>query len=353
MAQWEAAVGGLLQGAVPAFLQQQARQDQLAQREIENQRRAEQDAQIQALRDFQMQQAQMQNVEADRGRQARAVALSGGLMGDTMRTPEERAAKYGMDVDPLQYLSPQEVYYQTPEQKQQQSLNLYEQQKIIDAQYAQPPAPKLQVVELDNPAGGGKAGKYLLDLNSGRKEFLGGKELKVPEGIDFKKERDLRKEFSSEADNFKKITNSYQTIQSIAKEPSAAGDIGLVFSIMKMFDPGSVVRESEFATAQNAAGVPDRLRAQYNRILSGERLTPEQRADFVGTADRIYQGQRSQFDALTAKYTELARQYHMDPERIVYDFGKAIKADAVKMPDMAAKPEGVDLVYNPETGEFE
>jgi len=39
-----------------------------------------------------------------------------------------------------------------------------------------------------------------------------------------------------------------------------------------MLDPGSVVRESEFATAQNAAGVPDQVRNMYNKVLSGTRL---------------------------------------------------------------------------------
>jgi len=34
---------------------------------------------------------------------------------------------------------------------------------------------------------------------------------------------------------------------------------------MKILDPGSVVREGEFATAQNSAGIPERIRAKYNR----------------------------------------------------------------------------------------
>jgi hypothetical protein len=37
-------------------------------------------------------------------------------------------------------------------------------------------------------------------------------------------------------------------------KPSAAGDLSLMFSYMKMLDPGSVVRETEQALATNAAG---------------------------------------------------------------------------------------------------
>lgn len=54
-----------------------------------------------------------------------------------------------------------------------------------------------------------------------------------------------------------------------------------------MLDPGSVVRESEFATAQNAASVPERVRSSFNRVLSGEKLSPKQRKDFVGRANSL------------------------------------------------------------------
>lgn len=55
-----------------------------------------------------------------------------------------------------------------------------------------------------------------------------------------------------------------------------------------MLDPTSVVRETEFANAENAAGIPERIRAQYNKALRGERLTESTRADFVDRAGKIY-----------------------------------------------------------------
>ena len=57
---------------------------------------------------------------------------------------------------------------------------------------------------------------------------------------------------------------------------------------MKMLDPGSVVREGEFANAQNSAGVPDRIRSRYNNVLSGERLAENTRQDFIQTAQGLY-----------------------------------------------------------------
>lgn len=66
---------------------------------------------------------------------------------------------------------------------------------------------------------------------------------------------------------------------------TAAADIGMIFMFMKALDPTSVVREGEQATAQNATGVPDRVRNVYNNILSGNRLNATQRAEFYEAAE--------------------------------------------------------------------
>lgn len=67
-------------------------------------------------------------------------------------------------------------------------------------------------------------------------------------------------------------------------QPSAAADISMVFAFMKMLDPNSVVREKEYATAEMARGVPESVRAIYNKLLDGSFLTERQRADFVSQA---------------------------------------------------------------------
>lgn len=74
-------------------------------------------------------------------------------------------------------------------------------------------------------------------------------------------------------------------LQSAYESKNAAGDIALITSYMKMLDPGSTVREGEFATAQNAAGVPDRIRALANKVANGERLTDNQRKEFMQVAE--------------------------------------------------------------------
>jgi hypothetical protein len=119
----------------------------------------------------------------------------------------------------------------------------------------------------------------------------------------------LRKEFTSlpQVKDFQTVSAAYQKIRGGAKQDSAAGDLSLIFSYMKLLDPGSVVREGEFANAQNSAGVPDRIRAKYNQVLRGERLAPAQRQDFLQTADTIYKGQEKYIGAIESQFQNLAK----------------------------------------------
>lgn len=130
----------------------------------------------------------------------------------------------------------------------------------------------------------------------------------------------LSKDFQDVTSDYRKVRDSYTRIKSSAKNPSAAGDLALIFNYMKMLDPGSVVRESEFATAQNSAGVPDRIRNIYNRVLNGERLGVEQRQDFVGRADQLYQGQLAQYQSTKQDYAGRAEAYGFSPDRVLGNF---------------------------------
>lgn len=119
-----------------------------------------------------------------------------------------------------------------------------------------------------------------------------------------------------------KVATAYQKVSAAAKNPSAAGDLSLIFGYMKMLDPGSTVREGEFANAQNAAGIPDQVRNMYNRASSGERLNPAQRVDFIGQAKNIFEAQLNTQKQIDDRYNLLASQYGVNPKNVVssYDF---------------------------------
>ena len=141
----------------------------------------------------------------------------------------------------------------------------------------------------------------------------------IAQGQDLKNADNLRKEFIGQpiVKNFQDVQQSYAKIQQLSKAPSAAGDISMIFAYMKMLDPGSVVREGEQATAQNAAGIPDQVRNAYNRLLNGQRLTPRQRADFINQARSIYNSHQSLVSRLEQDYKGLAQQYGTNPQLVV------------------------------------
>lgn len=152
---------------------------------------------------------------------------------------------------------------------------------------------------------------------------------KGPEGNNtFKNAAELRKEFINQSKEFAIQTDAVGRIEASASDPSAAGDLALIFSYMKTLDPGSTVREGEFATAQNAGGVPDRAVAAYNKVLSGQRLAPEQRKDFVNRAKKIYQQASSQHKKRESEYSRLATQNDIDPANVIVDFSAAAPTPA-------------------------
>lgn len=138
---------------------------------------------------------------------------------------------------------------------------------------------------------------------------------------------DLRKEFTAHpvVKRYQDIQISYDKVKRAAQRANtsksegerAASDLSLVFGFMKMLDPGSVVREGEFATAQNAAGVPDRIRNAYNRALSGEILNPNQRNGFLAAAEDAYRAESATYQPVADMYGRLAGAQGLDPADIL------------------------------------
>lgn len=178
------------------------------------------------------------------------------------------------------------------------------------------PTPSFQHVVLEN----GNIGAF--DSRTGRIADTGQKAPPNPgnENRTFGRADKLRDEYNSASKEFVTVGDSYVRVTEAAKDPSAAGDLSMIFSYMKMLDPNSVVREQEFANAQNAAGVPDRVRAAWNKLLRGERLAPAQRADFLKQANKLYTGQKGRHEATVKKrYTDIAKRWNIDPNDVVGD----------------------------------
>lgn len=123
-----------------------------------------------------------------------------------------------------------------------------------------------------------------------------------------------------------------------ASQDNAAGDLALIFNYMKLLDPGSAVREGEFANAQNAAGVPDQVRNQWNKLMSGERLNPVQRKEFRSQAADLFKPYKEKGDKLRARYTNEARRLGLDPSAIFLSAPEQEQPQAAPQPGPTMTP---------------
>ena len=142
-------------------------------------------------------------------------------------------------------------------------------------------------------------------------------------GGDFKDAQSFRKEFTSldRIKNFSDVTEAYTRIVKSASNPSPAGDLALIFNYMKVLDPSSVVRESEFAAAARAGSFGDRIQAAAEQLKEGTLLAPDQRADFVSRATNLYRGTEEQARPLYTKYANIAKARGFDPDNVLPEFG--------------------------------
>lgn len=102
---------------------------------------------------------------------------------------------------------------------------------------------------------------------------------------------------------------------------------------MKILDPGSTVREGEFANAQNSAGIPDVIRAKYNKVISGQRLAEDTRNDFVSRSKKLFEAQQSQQKTINDNYSMLSSSAGIPKEFVVRDISSAVDTKTENLND--------------------
>ena len=126
----------------------------------------------------------------------------------------------------------------------------------------------------------------------------------------------FRKEYNDQTQPYQTVKSAYGRM--LSSDDSAVGDLSLIFGYMKMLDPGSVVREGEFATAQNAAGVPERIINIYNKLITGERLNVSQRNSFKGQAKNLYSSALESEKTVRTGLERIATGYGLNTNNIFY-----------------------------------
>jgi len=128
----------------------------------------------------------------------------------------------------------------------------------------------------------------------------------------------MRKEFTKQSQDFIDIRASYEKL--ITSSDTGAGDVSLIFAFMRIIDPGSTVRETEFATAEQTAGIPTRIVTLYNKALRGDRLGPVQRENFKKEAGNLFGAQLKIQRELEGVFRGLATRQDINPDNVAVDY---------------------------------
>jgi hypothetical protein len=130
-------------------------------------------------------------------------------------------------------------------------------------QYRQQIAPKTQVT-------------VPVDMTGGQKGFEN--EMKLASAF---KQEPIYKDYSDMKSAFGQVVSSLS-------QGTPIGDVAGATKVMKLLDPGSVVRESELGIAMAASGRMDRLNNYFSNMMTGQKLTPTQREDFKALSNELY-----------------------------------------------------------------
>ena len=147
----------------------------------------------------------------------------------------------------------------------------------------------------------------------------------------------LRSDFRAEPiyKGFEETKAAKLQIDQAAKMATPAGDLAAATKIMKILDPGSVVRESELGMAMAATGVEDRVRNYAQMVIDGTKLTPSQRKDFTDLSSKLYNASAEQFNQKRDEYAGIAQRNKLDVEAAVGG-AAPIKATPLNIQDQQA-----------------
>lgn len=149
-------------------------------------------------------------------------------------------------------------------------------------------------------------------------------------GIDPKQRADIigkvGDDYYKASNNFMVASNAFRTMNSLAENPNGPADLAFIYSFMKLQDPGSTVREGEYATAQNAGGVSQTVMNTYNRLLGGEKIS-ETRGQFLDAARKTYADRVKEQEALDRGLKVTQKALRLDDDAM-----EAIKGRVPRVP---------------------
>ncbi|HEC65750.1 MAG TPA: hypothetical protein ENI23_10670 [bacterium] len=146
----------------------------------------------------------------------------------------------------------------------------------------------------------------------------------------------LLDKYENNSKDFFKVRDAFNRIVASSEDPSPAGDVAVVFNFMKMLDPGSVVRESEFALAASTGSLKEAMRNKFGKLATGE-ILEFTREDFTDRAEKLFDTALLQQQSLNDTFEDRAGKFGIPGGNVTREI------DAVKRPTTVEGFDGGDL----------
>jgi hypothetical protein len=132
----------------------------------------------------------------------------------------------------------------------------------------------------------------------------------------FAQEEKIRKEWQGRSKMYSELQGTFNTLQASASSANGPGDIALITGFMKMLDPGSVVRETEFATARDTAGLFTQLQNRLEKAQNGQLLSPKQRSEYVDLSQKYLDSAQKKANQEKKDLGIVVKNYRLNPENV-------------------------------------
>jgi hypothetical protein len=132
----------------------------------------------------------------------------------------------------------------------------------------------------------------------------------------FAQEEKIRKEWQGRSKMYGELQGTFSTLKASADSANGPGDIALITGFMKMLDPGSVVRETEFATARDTAGLFMQLQNRLQKAQNGQLLSPEQRKEYVALSQKYLDAAQTRAAQERKDLGIVVKNYKLNPQNV-------------------------------------
>lgn len=106
----------------------------------------------------------------------------------------------------------------------------------------------------------------------------------------------IQTSWSKTNESIGEVFNNFRQLKTSLAQMTGAGDVAAIFTFMKTLDPDSVVRESEFEVAANAAGTFERLKNIQKKHEEGTVLSSKAREEILMLATELVKDYETSYE---------------------------------------------------------